>query len=231
MKLECKDLDYALREGSPELMEALAAHAEACPSCREDYGRWNEMSGAARALHKHWDSPNLWPRIHQALAEESQRTPQGARWAPRGILQFLSENWQAAAAGAAVVLLTVSVAWVFMRNSQPPVAQKLRTDQDAEKRLLTEKALHDIETNEAAYVQSIEKLSKLVEPKIEKSASPLLVSYREKLMLIDAAIVECRANIERNRFNAHLRRELISVYQEKQRTLEDVVRINKNDLQ
>jgi hypothetical protein len=50
-------------------------------------------------------------------------------------------------------------------------------------------------------------------------------------MLIDAAIVECRANIERNRFNAHLRRELISIYQEKQRTLEDVMRINKNDLQ
>lgn len=231
MKLECKDFDYTLREGSPELMEALAAHAEACPCCKEKYARWNEMSGAARALHRHWDSPNLWPRIQQALAEESQRIPQRARWAPRGIPRFLSDNWQAAAASAAVVLLTLSVAWVFMRNFQPPVAQKTTTEPDVEKHLLTEKALRDIEVSEAAYVRSIEELSQLVEPKIEESASPLLVSYREKLVLIDAAIAECRDNIERNRFNAHLRRELISIYQEKQRTLEDVMRINKNDLQ
>ena len=231
MKLECKDLDYALREGSPELMEALAAHAKDCPSCRKKYTHYIKLSDAAHALRKHWDSPNLWPKIHQALAEESLRTSQRGKRAPWSILQFLSRNWQAAAAGVVIVLLTASVAWVFIRSFQPPAAQKTATDADAERRLLTEKALHDIETNEAAYVQSIEKLSKLAEPRIEKSASPLLVSYREKLMMIDAAIAECRANIERNRFNAHLRRELISIYQEKQRTLEDLMRIDKNDLQ
>lgn len=231
MKLECKDLDFALREGSPELMEALAAHAADCPSCKEEFARWTELSDVGHALRKHWDSPNLWPEIHQALAEESQRTSRRERRLPWSLLQFLSRNWQAAAAGVVIVLLTASVAWVFMRNFHAPVAQNATTAGDAERRLLTEKALHDIEINEAAYVESIEKLSKLVEPRIEQSASPLLVSYREKLMLIDAAIAECCASIERNRFNAHLRSELISIYQEKQRTLEDVMRIDKHDLQ
>jgi len=49
-------------------------------------------------------------------------------------------------------------------------------------------------------------------------------------MVIDAAIAECRGRIETNRFNAYLRRELLSVYREKQRTLEDLMREDKNAL-
>ena len=51
-----------------------------------------------------------------------------------------------------------------------------------------------------------------------------MVSYREKLMLLDDAIKECQTNIERNRQNAHLRRQLLAIYSEKQRTLQDVLR-------
>jgi hypothetical protein len=69
-----------------------------------------------------------------------------------------------------------------------------------------------------------------VAPTLEAPRSPLLLSYREKLMLIDAAIGECRAQVEKNRFNAHLRRELLSIYQEKQRTLEQVLEEEKNAL-
>jgi hypothetical protein len=228
MKIECKDLDHALREGSPELLEALSAHAGACPSCRAALDHWNELSNAAHAMHRSWDSLDLWPRIHQALAAESQ-APRQKGFAPLGILQELGRSWHKVAAIAAVILLTVSIAWVLMRNFQPSIAQQ--PDPDAEKRLLTEKALREIETNESAYIQSIGKLSKLVEPRIDNATSPLMVSYREKLALIDAAIAECRADIERNRFNAHMRKELLSIYQEKQRTLEDVMRINQNDLQ
>ncbi len=226
MKTDCKDLEYVLREGSPELLKTLTAHAEICPACKEQLERWNELSKAARAMHRNWNSPALWPRIHQALAAESQ-SYRTREWAPRSLLRSLGSNWRAVTAAAAVLLLTASVAMVLMRNFRPAAT----TDPEAEKRLLTEKALREIEANESAYVQSIDKLSRLVEPRIENSSSPLLVSYREKLTLIDAAIAECRANIERNRFNAHLRRDLISIYQEKQRTLEDLMRIDKNDLQ
>jgi len=45
-------------------------------------------------------------------------------------------------------------------------------------------------------------------------------------MTIDAAIDECRTEIDRNRFNAHLREQLLWIYQEKRRTLEQVQESN-----
>lgn len=226
MKLECKDLDRALREGTPEVMKALEVHADTCPSCRAALDRWSELSKAAGALRRQWDNPELWPRIHESLARESQR-PQQGKLTALGILGAAGSSWRELAAAAAVVVLMMSIGWVLIRNFRPPSAPA--PDPEAEKRLLTEKALREIETSESAYIQSIEKLSRLVEPKIDNAASPLMVSYREKLTLIDAAIAECRADIERNRFNAHVRMELLSMYQEKQRTLEDVMRIKQND--
>ena len=59
--------------------------------------------------------------------------------------------------------------------------------------------------------------------RLEAPATPLLASYREKLQILDAAIADCRAQIDRNRFNAHLRGELLAVYREKQRTLQMVM--------
>jgi hypothetical protein len=43
------------------------------------------------------------------------------------------------------------------------------------------------------------------------------------LDLLDAAIADCRVNLDKNRANAHLREELLSFYQEKERTLEQVL--------
>ena len=51
----------------------------------------------------------------------------------------------------------------------------------------------------------------------------MLVNYREKLALLDGAIAELKTNIEQNRFNTHLREELLAMYKEKQRTLQDIL--------
>jgi len=60
--------------------------------------------------------------------------------------------------------------------------------------------------------------------KLDDPSSPLLVSYKEKLMLLDDAIAECETVIQHNRNNAHLRKQLLTMYSEKQRTLQDVLR-------
>jgi hypothetical protein len=52
----------------------------------------------------------------------------------------------------------------------------------------------------------------------------VLVIYREKLDVLDSAIAELKASIDQNRFNTHLRRELLAVYQEKQRTLQNLMK-------
>ena len=73
---------------------------------------------------------------------------------------------------------------------------------------------------------AIDELTKLARPKLDKADSPLIVNLRERLMTIDAAIDEYRMEIDRNRFNAHLRQQLLWIYQEKRRTLEQVQESN-----
>jgi hypothetical protein len=207
MTFRCRDLDAALRSDEPAALDAARAHAETCSACRESLAAWGDISDAAPGLRRSWDSPELWPRIHQALAEESQRRAgRGAGW----------RRWitVAAAAGLAALAASGLVLWRPWSPSAPAAVLD-----DSQRRLLTERALQQVESSEAEYMASIEKLAAVAEPLLEDPSSPLVASYREKLQLLDAAIAECRGAIERNRFNAHLRRELLSIYQEKQRTL------------
>jgi hypothetical protein len=56
---------------------------------------------------------------------------------------------------------------------------------------------------------------------IEQSPSPLAGAYREKLLLLDSAIADLKANIETNRYNVYLQNQLASLYREKQKTLQE----------
>ena len=90
--------------------------------------------------------------------------------------------------------------------------------------IISVSALDEVEKAEKAHLAAIDHLEKVADSKIEENNSPLMVSYKEKLMLLDDAIAECQTNIDRNRQNAHLRKQLLAVYTEKQRTLEQVMR-------
>jgi hypothetical protein len=226
MRVSCKNFEVTLkRADDPGVSEALAEHAAACAGCGERLTLWNEISEAAPSLRKHEPAPGLWPRIQQTLAAESLERcgRSGPDWFALGV----GAKWRWRAALAALIVISVPVVFIVMRNSQVPPATQRAEEQ--EKRLLTEQALQDIEASEAAYIRSIDRLSELVEPKLDTSTTSLMLNYREKLMIIDSAIAELRANIERNRFNAHIRRELIAIYREKQHTLESLMRENDNE--
>jgi hypothetical protein len=218
MTRQCNEFERLLSAGDAEIGEGFREHAETCPSCREQLQLWDEMSVAARQIHKSWESPGLWPRIRQDLTVESRK--RHAAYLER-FFQGLAIGWRPVAAIAAVAALSLVVVWVLLTGTQVPVALK-----KAPERFLTERALAEVEHNEAVYIESIEKLSRLLEPRLEQADSPLMLSYREKLLLIDEAIRDCKENIERNRFNAHLRQELLVMYQEKQRTLQELMKEN-----
>ncbi len=220
----CDHLQRALHDGFAVLPQAVADHVETCASCREQLRQWNEISAAAGLMHREWESPDLWPRIHQSLAEEGEGRP-------RRILRWFfattrNKPWLAAGAIAALLALSTSIVCVVLRYSNPPTWRLVQRDPDFDKRLLTDETLREVEKAEAAYVRSIDKLYALAKPRLDNASSPLLVNYREKLAMIDSAISECRADIERNQFNAHLRRELASIYREKEQTLEELLRGN-----
>lgn len=213
MKFECGDLERAL--AISELMPEAREHLKTCAACRREYRVWNDISAAAKELHQDWDTPALWPTIRKAIEAEPKPRPKPVWWKE-------SKTWAAAAAvliGA--VLLSRPWQWTPTpaANTETQLAGPLSSSSD----FLTEKALQEVERNETAYRQSIEKLSQVAKPKIETSASPVTVSYREKLLMLDSAISETRTNLTQNRFNVHLQRELADLYREKKQTLEELL--------
>jgi len=86
---------------------------------------------------------------------------------------------------------------------------------------LTAQTLKEVQRAETAYVQAIEKLSAAVGPTLRDSSTPLAAMYREKLSLLDSAIADLKAGVEGNRYNAYLQMQLATLYQEKQKTLEE----------
>ncbi len=213
--LECKDREHVLRSDDAELVKAFELHAARCTNCAQELRLWREISVAARDLRKDWESPHLWPRIQKALEGEAERQNE-----PRGLpaLWATSFRWAPAAALATLLILVGASGWVLIHRLL------LSPNPEAERRLLTEDAMREVEKSEASYQASIEKLSKLAAPRVESPQTPLQAAYREKLSVLDAAIDECRAQVNRNPANPHLRRQLLAMYREKQSTLEHVLR-------
>ena len=214
MKAGCRDLERALRGDSPELFAAFEEHAASCPACARELAEWSQLSAAGPALRKSWVSPELWPAIRQRLAEESQR-PQVSR------AGFFSQALPGLAIASLFVLASAGL-WVF-RNSRgrEPLTSSWQTTKDP---LLTERAIDEVEAAEKQYLDSIDNLSKLAEPRLASATSPVMLNYREKLALLDSAIADLKSGIAENRFNTHLRRELLAMYREKQQTLQNLMK-------
>jgi hypothetical protein len=214
MNVACKDRNRIFEDGTAAEWALLEAHATTCASCAEELRSWKSLSIAAEELRDYTDSPALWPRIHQALVEQAAATAEHRPgWGWRSLFANFSLSWQTAAATALVLLLIVSAGW-FLRPSIN------RTQPGS---LLKSKALVEVKHAESAYVQAINKLAVEAKPQLESPETPVMANYREKLMVLDSAIDDLRAQTGQNPSNAHLRYQLLAMYQEKQRTLEEIL--------
>ncbi len=183
----------------------------------------DELAAAARSLHREWESPELWRGIRHEIAALEPPTARYGRFWSRPLTA-----WSAAAAAATLVFAAAAVLWLSggpFNRSAPP-----RDARAADVRLLSEEALTEIERAEAQYARAIDALALKAASRSLAAPSPLAVNLRERLLVIDAAIAECRAEVERNPFNAHLRRHLLAIYQEKRRTLEQILEQQPNAL-
>ena len=205
MNITCSQIDDLLLEGDTLSMQLAGEHARHCDACMEKLAAWNEISATAQSLHADWQNALLWPRIERSIAAERRS-------------HFLKTAYRVAAA----VVLTVGIgagSWFAVQRHH---------DNVFDREILRISALDAVERAEKAHESAIDELEKVAEPKLERSESPLMVSYKEKLMLLDDAIAECQTNIDQNRQNAHLRKQLLAIYNEKQRTLEQVMREGNN---
>lgn len=200
-RMNCSVLDELLLDGSQSAMERASEHAEHCATCAETLVAWNEIGSVARELRVSWESDLLLPRIQRQIQpRRSSRVRQLTKI-------------------AAILLLTAGIAATAMH------ALRTQTrDAAYDEALLRVAALDEVEQAERAYTKAIKRMEVIAGTKLENPETPLMVSYKEKLMLLDDAIAECEANIEQNRQNAHLRNQLLAMYSEKQQTLREVLR-------
>jgi hypothetical protein len=200
MTIRCEQLDDLLLDGGELAMATAARHAATCASCAETLATWNDISSTARSMKTTWQNDLLLPRIQRAVKPKSR-------------------IWSVAAAAVLTFGIGAST-WYGIRDA----SLDARFDQD----ILRVSALDDVEKAEQAHVAAIQRLETVAESKLENDGSPLMASYREKLLLLDDAIAECEEQIRQNRGNAHLRKELLAIYTEKQKTLSVIVRGSSN---
>ena len=221
----CRRFDEALSRGDAARIDTLREHAAECPACAAALALWDGIDAGAKTLRQTWESPALLPRIVSAIEAEKTRGTAPAGSEPVSEPRRGRFRWVPAAAAAALFLIATFGLQVF-RNAGG--REPLTNFAPAREPLLSDRSLEEVESAEANYVRSIDRLSALARPQMENPTTPLLVSYREKLLLLDSAIAEMRAQIESNRFNSHLRRELLAMYQEKQRTLQGLMKEAKS---
>lgn len=218
MNVNCNDRERIFERGGAEEWAALEAHAESCEACAEEIHAWKAISVAAQEMRNYEPSPALWGRIEHSLEAQASELARRRRfWGWLGGWNAIPVVWQAVAPGALVLLLTISGVWIY-RSGSP------RNNSDP---LLKNQALAEVERTEAAYMQAIDKLAAQAKPELENPATPLLASYKEKLLVLDSAIEDLRMQAGLNPSNAHLRHELLAMYQQKEQTLQDVLEIRQ----
>jgi len=214
MSVTCEDRERIFLDGSAEEWVALETHAVACAPCAEELRAWKQLSAAAAELRDYQESPALWSKIEASL-RELQAAPAGKPfWSFLDFRWFWSHGWQMGLVGAMVAVLAVAGGYLYTHR-EPVGPQTSAT-------LLRSRALADVERSERAYMAAIDKLAAEAGPELNANTA-LMANYREKLLVLDAAIGDLRAQAGENPSNAHLRYQLLAMYQEKQQTLQDVL--------
>jgi len=215
MNVTCRDRERILLEGTSAEWTALELHAVSCPDCGEELRAWKSLTLVAAELREYREDPALWTKIERSLREQQQVQSRG-----RGVPEKLrfwrgsSLGWQMAFDGALIMLMSLSGVYLLRHPNRPGGEQG---------KFLKNAALAEVERTEQEYRKAIDQLAATLQPQWEVPPSPLMASYREKLMVLDSAIDELRREAGRNPSNAHLRSELLTLYQEKQETLREVL--------
>lgn len=216
MNISCNVRERIFLDGSAEEWAALEEHAKDCPACAEEIRAWKALSTAAEELRDYREDPQLWMKIERALKEKGeQRAAKERFWERWASWRGLSVGWQTALAGALVVALAIGSVYVVRQRTTP--------GEPGHNWFLKNTALAEVERTERDYMKAIDTLAKEAAPELDSPATPLMASYKEKLMVLDSAIDELRSEAGRNPSNAHLRYQLLAMYQEKQETLQEVL--------
>jgi hypothetical protein len=215
MNFSCDDRERVFLDGTAEEWTALEQHASTCPVCAEEIRAWKALSTAAAEMRDYQEDSQLWMKIEASLKEHEQKhVARRGLWERLGWRSDLSLGWRTALAGALVLVMALAGVYVYHERQAVDPGQS---------RLLKNSALAEVERTEREYMKAIDTLATEAKPELDTPATPLMASYKEKLLVLDSAIDELRAEAGQNPSNAHLRNQLLAMYQEKQETLQEVL--------
>ena len=180
--------------------EEFEQHLKDCSFCQQEIAKDERIMDAAASLNDKKTIPSLWPEIEKKLQKKHFhfRIPQ----IPGHLIKI-----------AATILIGISMVIFFGPE----------TDLD-QYSILSESALQEVEQQEQAYVQSIERLERIATKKMESFDLNLALLYRDKLETIDSQIESCQDALENNPANTHIRRYLLAALDDKKQTLKEILR-------
>lgn len=199
---------------------AVATHLEACPACRSEVAELDGLLSAAAGLPREIRPPrDLWPEIDAQLDAVAEVDPEGARVTrrpPAGL-----PRWALVAAALALVVVTAAVTAILTRRWDQALALKLQGTR-AGAPVAAGPAAGGAADREARFLAASQELLAGLE---SGQLSPeTMAIVRRNLAVIDAAIAELRAALERDPGNGELTRMLLATYQRKIELLEQAAR-------
>ncbi|MGH7567324.1 MAG: zf-HC2 domain-containing protein [Gemmatimonadota bacterium] len=224
--MRCEDVRERLDGWVEEALGAeerarLAAHLETCEACRAEARAFEALLAAAADLPREIRPPrDLWAGIDARLDAPTVATvPVAARRRPASGLP----RWALVAAALALVVVTAALSSILTRQWDEAMALKIRRSGGptgpAGAPPGAETAGGD---QEARFLAASQELLAGLE---DQDLSPeTMAIVRRNLEVIDAAIVELHAALERDPGNGELNRMLLATYQRKIDLLEQAAR-------
>jgi predicted anti-sigma-YlaC factor YlaD len=199
--MSCSKFEDYLSE-KLDLVE-LEEHMESCQSCHTAYQADTRIMEQSKKLNDNLVIPDLWSSIERDIQKKKPV-----------ILKFRTRSKLILTAAATILIITT----IWMFNSK-------QSNEDIDK-ILTEQAFEKVIEMEEKYLEAIQNLEELAYQQLDKSTEQLAQLYRNKLSLIDRQILNCQDALESNPANSHIRRYLMAALRDKQKTLEDVLRVD-----
>jgi len=182
-------------------LETFMTHMNSCVECQKAYQTDARIMKESMELNENLSIPDFWSTIEKDLQRENPK-----------VIKFNTTTKLILAAAATFLIITT----IWMFNSFPKNTPTTR--------ILSQRALEKVKVAEENYQEAIKDLELLAYHQLETTPGPLAQLYRNKLSLIERQIDNCKNALKTNPANSHIRAYLMAALQDKQKTLEEIIK-------
>jgi len=179
--------------------EQFREHLAICSQCQALVREDNKIMAMAEKVNQNLIIPDLWPDIERALLHKKKVK-----------VYPLYRNWILRV--AAVLILAVSLT-LYLSNRE----------ESTHTMILSQAALQKVEKTEREHMNAINQLEQAAREQLSQIDVEIASLYRTKIETIDAQIERCKAALEENPANTHIRKYLLAALIDKKETLNELI--------